>query len=169
MDLMGQLPMSALGSVADEPTQPMPGMQSSHLLTGLDDDTAAALVSVVGPGSASPLTVVQIRHLGAGFAAGRAGAGSHGPVAEPYAVFALGVPAVPELVPAIEAAFGRVAAAVAPVDSGRALLNFLGPDEDPGRWWSAETRSRLVAAKQVADPLGIIRSNRHITHEGAVR
>lgn len=162
MDLMGELPMAALGSVADEPTEPMPGMQSSHLLTDLDDDAAAALVSVVGPGSGSPLAVLQIRHLGAAFAAEHAGAGSHGPVAEPYLVFAIGVPAVPELVPAIEAAFGRVASAVAPVDTGRTLLNFLGPDEDPARCWPTETRARLAAAKQVSDPLGIVRSNRPI-------
>ena len=81
---------------------------------------------------------------------------------EPYSVLSIGVPAVPQLVPAIQAQFGRIAAAVAPVDSGRKLLNFLDADEDPALWWSPETRARLAAAKQVADPLGIIRSNRPI-------
>ena len=63
MDLMGEVPMGALGSIADEPTEPMPGMQASHLVTEIDDRTAAALVAAVGPGSGSPLTIFQIRHL----------------------------------------------------------------------------------------------------------
>ena len=48
------------------------------------------------------------------------------------------------------------------MDSGRKLLNFLDADEDPALWWSPETRARLAVAKQVADPLGIVRSNRPI-------
>jgi hypothetical protein len=162
MDLVGEVPLSALGSIADEPTDPIPGMQRSHLLDALDDDAIAALVATVGPDSGSPLTIVQIRHLGGAFAADREGRGSHGKVTEPYSVFALGVPAVPELVAPIEMFFGRLSAAVAHVASGRTLLNFLEYDEDPGTWWSSETRERLAAAKQVSDPLGTIRSNRSV-------
>ena len=29
MDLMGDVPLAELGSIADEPTEPMPGMQAS--------------------------------------------------------------------------------------------------------------------------------------------
>jgi FAD/FMN-containing dehydrogenase len=162
MDLVGEVPLSALGAIADEPTDPIPGMQRSHLLDALDDDAIAALVATVGPDSGSPLTIVQIRHLGGAFAADREGRGSHGKVTEPYSVFALGVPAVRELVAPIELFFGRLSAAVAHVASGRTLLNFLEYDEDPGTWWSSETRERLAAAKQVSDPLGTIRSNRPV-------
>jgi hypothetical protein len=51
---------------------------------------------------------------------------------------------------------------VAHVASGRTLLNFLEGTEDPGRWWSPETRSRLARAKQDSDPLQTIRSNRPV-------
>ena len=78
MDLVGEVPLSALGSIADEPTDPMPGMQRSYLLDDLDDDAITALVATVGPGSGSPLTIVQIRHFGGAFAADREGRGSHG-------------------------------------------------------------------------------------------
>ena len=162
MDLMGEVPLSAMGSIADEPTDPTPGMQRSHLLEDLDDAAIAALVATVGPGSGSPLTIVQVRHLGGAFAADREGRGSHGPVTEPYSLFALGIPAVPELVAPIEMSFGRLGAAVAHVASGRTLVNFLEFDEDPGRWWSPATRARLSAAKQVSDPLRTIRSNRPV-------
>jgi len=162
MDLVGEVPLGELGSIADEPTDPTPGMQRSCLLDALDDDAIAALVASVGPGSGSPLTVVQIRHFGGAFAADREGRGSHGKITEPYSLFALGIPAVPELVAPIERYFGRVSASVAHVASGRTVLNFLEYDEDPGKWWSRETRERLFAAKQVSDPLRTIRSNRPV-------
>ena len=85
------------------------------LLTDLDDDAIDALVAVVGADSGSPLAVVQIRHLGGAFAERPEGGGAHGPVTEPYNLFALGVPAVPELVEVIGVFFGRISAAVAHV------------------------------------------------------
>jgi hypothetical protein len=162
MDLMGEVPLGQLSSIAEEPTDPMPGMQRSALLNELDDDAITALVAAAGPGSGSPLLLVQVRHLGGAFARDVEGRGSHGPVTEPYSMFALGIPAVPELVPVIQMFFGRVSAAVAHVASGRTLLNFLEFDDDPGRWWSPATRERLAAAKQVSDPLQTIRSNRPV-------
>ncbi len=162
MDLMGEVPLAELGSIADEPTEPMPGLQRSALLTHLDDDTIDGLVAVVGADSGSPLPIVQIRHLGGAFAETAQGGGAHGPVTESYNLFALGVPAVPELVEVIGVFFGRISAAVAHVASGRTLLNFLDGTEDPGRWWSPETRARLARAKQASDPLQTIRSNRPV-------
>lgn len=162
MDSLRPVPLAQLGSIAAEPTEPMPGMQSSRLLEDLDDDTIDALTQVVGPGSGSPLPVVQIRHFGGALARTPAAAGSHGPVTEPYNLFALGVPAVPELVAVISMFFGRIHAAVAGVASGRALLNFLESGEDPSLWWSPETRARLVDVKDATDPLHTIRSNRPV-------
>ena len=163
MDNLDVVPISQVGAIAQEPTDPMPGMQRSCLLEAVDDVVIDALTSIVGAGSGCPLPIVQIRHLGGAFARNPEGAGSHGPVTEPYNLFVLGVPAVPELVPVIEMFFGRVSAAVAGVVSGRTLLNFLETGEDPGLWWSEETRTRLAAAKQVCDPLQTIRSNRPVT------
>ncbi len=162
MDLMGQVPLSQLGSVADEPTDPMPGIHRSHLLTHLDDAAIAALVATVGPGSGSPLPVVQIRHLGGAFAREVPGAGAHGPVSEPYSLFALAVPMGPEVLEVIERSFNGVSAAVAHLDSGRTLLNFQESGDDPGRWWSPATRQRLGAVKRASDPLDTIRSNRPV-------
>jgi hypothetical protein len=162
MDLVGEVPLSELGSIADEPVDPMPGMQRSTLLDELDDDALAGLVATVGPDSGSALTIVQIRHFGGAFARGREGRGAHGAITEPYNLYTLGIPAVPELVEPIQLSFDRVSASVAHVSSGRTLLNFLEHDEDPGTWWSPATRERLAAAKQVSDPLQTIRSNRPV-------
>ena len=162
MDTLVDVPIGRLGSIAAEPTDPMPGLQRSRLLDRLDDTTIEALTAVVGPGSGSPLSVVQVRHLGGAFTRTPAGAGSHGAVREPYSLFAVGVPAVPELVPLLQASLGRVSAAVAGVASGRTLLNFLEAGEDPGLWWSPDTRARLARAKELADPLDVVVSNRPV-------
>ncbi|MGA8994014.1 MAG: FAD-binding oxidoreductase [Nocardioidaceae bacterium] len=162
LDLLGDVPLARLGGVADEPTEPMPGMQRSHLLTRLDERTVDALVASVGPDTGFPLPIVQVRHLGGAFAREDREPGAHGPVTEDYTLFALGVPVAPQQEEAIRSRFDEISSAVAPVASGRTLLNFLEAGEDPGRWWASETRARLQLAKRESDPLGTIRSNRPV-------
>ena len=109
------------------------------------------------------LGLLMPTHLGGAFARTPEGAGSHGAVTEPYNVFALGVPVLPELVEVISVFFGRISAAVHHVASGRTLLNFQESGEDPGLWWDEETRSRLARAKRASDPLNTFRSNRPVS------
>lgn len=161
MDLTGDVPLAELDGIAAEPTDPTPGMEWSQLLSRLDEDTMDALVRAVGAGSGSPLPVVQVRHLGGAFTRTPDGGGAHGPVHEPYNLFLLGIPAVPELVPVIEACFERTGAAVADAASGRTLLNF-GGAHARSTWWSDADRERLVRAKGESDPLGTLRSNRPV-------
>ena len=162
MDLLGDVPLAELGGIAAEPTDPTPGMEWSRLLERLDDDAVDAIVRSIGAGSGSPLPVVQLRHLGGAFTRTSEAAGAHGPVHEPYLLFLLGIPAVPELVPAIEACFDRTGAAVADAASGRTLLNF-GGARAQSRWWSDADRARLVRAKDESDPLATLRSNRPVS------
>ena len=161
MDLMGVVPLAELGGIAAEPTDPTPGMEWSCLLDRLDDATIEALVRCLGEGSGSPLPVAQVRHLGGAFTRTPDGAGAHGPVVEPYNLFLLGIPAVPELGPVIEDCFARVGTEVRDAASGRTLLNFAGARAHVS-WWSAAERERLVRAKVDSDPLGTVRSNRPV-------
>ena len=87
--------------MAAEPTDPMPGMEHSMLLTSLDDEAIDALVAAVGDRNTCPLTIIQIRGLGGAFAEEPALGGAVRTVVEPFNVFALGIPAVPELAEAI--------------------------------------------------------------------
>ena len=161
MDLMGDVPLSALGSIADEPTDPTPALEHSWLLDRVDDELVERVAAVLDAGT--PLAAIQIRHLGGAFTDVRPDQGSHGPVPEPYSLFALGIPAVPELVDPIVATFDRLGEAVEEHTSGRTLLNFLGSHGDPARWWSEATRDRLVLAKAASDPAFVIRSNRPVS------
>jgi len=160
LDTSGPVPIATLGDVAAEPVDPTPALEHAQLLHSLDDATAAALVEQVGTRGACPITITQVRHLGGALREG--GASAFGTIEEEYLLQGIGVPAVPELVPVIEGGFAGLDSACATVSSGRAPLAFLA--ETPTvRWWTAETRARLVAAKQDLDPLGIVRSNRPVS------
>ena len=159
LDTSAPVPVARLGDVAAEPVDPTPAIEYARLLTHLDDDTADALVEAVGARGGTPLTIVQLRHLGGALREG--GTSAYGTIADEFMLQGIGIPAVPELVPVIEGGVAALDASVAGVSTGRAPLAFLGEDSTD-RWWSPETRARLVAAKDELDPLGIIRSNRPV-------
>ena len=161
LDLLGEVPLGALSTIADEPTDPTPGLEMSRLLTSIDDELVDRLEQAVGAGSASPLAIFQIRHLGGAFRQVLTGQSSFGPVPEEYSMFALVIPGPPGSEMAAEGIFARLDGITAPYASGRTLLAFLS-HESSDRWWTPATRDRLVAAKQVTDPLGTIRSNRPV-------
>jgi hypothetical protein len=165
-DSMDTVQLTELGAICAEPEEPMPAMEYSGLLTHFDEAAVEGLVRAVGPDSGSPLIVVQLRHLGGALARGTGDDGPAGGITEPYQLFELGVPMMPELVPAIQAAFARTGDALAGHLSGRTAFTFLGSDDDPTRAFSDESLRRLQETKRRVDPAGVIRSNRPVTREG---
>jgi hypothetical protein len=162
MDLMQAITPSGLDAVAAEPTEPMPGVEHSMLLTGLDDEAIDALCAAVTDPRTCPLLFVQIRGLGGAFADDSAAGGAVRPVTEPFQVFALGVPAVPELAAAIPHAFSAVDAALGRLASGRRMPNFIGEGQDDATGYDGERLARLQAIKRERDPMGVIRSNKPV-------
>ncbi len=162
LDLMGALLPSGLGGVAAEPTEPMPGIEHSMLLDGLDDEAIDFLAAVVEDPTTCPLAVVQLRGLGGAFAETAADGGAVRPVTEAFQLFALGVPAVPELAAAIPHGFAAVDAAMSKHVTGRRLPNFTGVDQDDAAGYDATTAARLRELKQARDPHGVIRSNKPV-------
>jgi hypothetical protein len=162
MDLMGPVRMADLGGIADEPVDPMPTMEHSLLLDDLSDQLIDRLTCVGGPDSGSPLAVLQIRHLGGAFRRHDDGHGVCDTLDQPYLLFALGVPVVPELAAAIATTFDRLDVAAEGHTNGRTVPNFLGSHGDLDRAWYPATRTRLAHVKSVVDPHHTIRSNRPV-------
>ncbi len=160
LDTVGHVPLSRLGEIAAEPVDPMPVMESSGLLADLDVDTVDRLLRVAGAGAELALNVVQIRHLGGALARATREDVPQGGLSEGYSFFLLGVPAVPELVPAIEGGFAAVREALAAQATERGFFNFRGSSTDATSCFSPEVAERLRAVKAAADPAGVIRSNR---------
>lgn len=161
VELLGQVPVEAVADLADEPTEPMPGLLRSTLMSDLDDATIDRLVAVIGPGTQTPLMMLQVRHLGGALQRPAHAPSAHGVVEAPYNVQALGIPAVPELVPAIHGSLQQILEAVEPLSMGRTLMNFLDHDQD-NDWWDDSTRDRLKAVKAEVDPHAIFVSNRPV-------
>lgn len=162
LDLLGEVGVEAMAELADEPTEPMPGLLRSTVIADLNDTMTERLVEVIDPGTATPLMMLQIRHLGGALSRPSRHESAHGPVDGRYNVQAIGVPAVPELVPPIMAGLQQILDAVEPHSTGRTLMNFLDHDQVNG-WWDAPTRARLQAVKRATDPHAVFVSNRPVT------
>jgi FAD/FMN-containing dehydrogenase len=162
IDMMRPITPGQLASVAAEPTEPMPAMEHSLLLTGFDDAAIDALVAVVGDPARCPLMMTQVRGLGGAFAESSATGGAVRPVAEPFQLFTMGVPAVPELAAAIPHGFAAVDAALAHVTAEHRMPNFTAAEQSDEVGYDADRLARLREIKRQRDPRGVIRSNKPV-------
>jgi FAD/FMN-containing dehydrogenase len=161
LDLMGEVGPGTLGAVAGEPTDPTPTMEHSMLLDGLGDDAIDGLVAAFAD-PARCLAMVQLRGLGGRFATPSPTGGAVRTVPEPFQLFALGIPAVPEVAARIPHGFAAVDAALAGHLTGRRMPNFTGEHEDDASGYERSTLERLRAVKRSRDPHGVIRSNKPV-------
>ena len=161
MDTIGEVPVGEVGLLAQEPDDPTPAMEGGRILHTLDDHTIWSILAVAGPETQSPLTAIGIRHLGGALGRAADGAGVTTRLDGEYLLFLLGIPAVPEIVPAIRERMSAMEAAMAPFSEGRQFFNFL-PSSDPSSAIGAEELARLREIKRRRDPLGVIRSNRPV-------
>ena len=134
-EIVRPLRPSEVGGISEEPAEAgSPTVSVARPLTSLDPAVLEGLLAVAGPGTGTPLSVVQLRHLGG----------------------AVPVPALEGPVHAgIEALLGVIRTSVSP----DALLTFLAPEDTIGDAYDAPTLDRLRAVKRAVDPGGVIRSN----------
>ena len=161
MDTMGTVDPARLGDICAEPVDPMPTLEWSSMLVDLDDAAVDALLAEVGHAAATPIMIVQVRHLGGAFARATDADGPAGAITEPYQLFALGVPIGPEIVAALESAYADLQIALGEHRSERTAFTFL-TGSDPSRAFPSEALGRLRAIKAAVDPYGVIRSNRPV-------
>ncbi|MGN9911191.1 FAD-binding oxidoreductase [Phytohabitans sp. LJ34] len=142
------MPVTELGSITAEPTDPSAGLSHAELLTTLDDAAVGALLE----SPIAPLLSVQVRHLGGAFAA--PSDSPHGPLTEPYALYLFGLPTDPAAVVA-----KRRALAGSLPTSGRKPFTFLDPEETVADAFGPEALARLRDIKRRHDPDGVFRAN----------
>jgi hypothetical protein len=163
MDTFTIMPPPQLGTVHNDPPEPVPGAGDGVLLDDLTGGAVEALVECAGPQSGTPLLSVEIRHLGG--AAGRpdpeGGALDHIPAQ--FATYAVGMAATPELKAAVQEAVGKVRGAFTECMSPNAYLNFTDmPVGDTATMFTPEAHKRLGEIKQSYDPDDVFQSNHPI-------
>jgi hypothetical protein len=158
IDTFGIVPAAALMRIHMDPEPPMPGMGDGFLVDDLDRDAVKALVEIAGPGTDSPLLMVELRQLGGALRERRPGAGALGALDGSFAFYAVGVPMGPGAAEAIESRIEAIKGAFAPWSRGKTYLNFAEKNVTIGDAIGADAFTRLAEVKASVDPEGRFRS-----------
>jgi hypothetical protein len=158
IDTFGAVPAAALMRIHMDPEPPMPGKGDGFLVDDLDGDAIKAIIELAGPGTESPLLMVELRQLGGTLRDRRPGAGALGSLDGSFAFYALGVPMGPGAGEAIESRIEAIKGALAPWSRGKTYLNFAEKSVTIGDAIGADAFTRLEQVKAAVDPDGRFRS-----------
>ncbi|MGK5685154.1 FAD-binding oxidoreductase [Actinoplanes sp. URMC 104] len=159
IDAVQTIPYAAIGMVHADPTDPMPVIEETDLLSALPAEAVDALLAVAGPQARSPQVMVELRQLGGALAAEprHPSALCHRDAA--YALILIGVP-VPPVAEAIVPHAAAVRQALAPWATGGALPNLSSGSgaERIARSYDPATLARLVSLAERYDPANVLRA-----------
>ena len=163
IDTFAVVPTTALLRLHMDPEPPMPGMGDGVLLDELDAEAVAALVGVAGPGTDSPLVMLELRQLGGTLSERKPGAGALGALDGSFALFVMGVPMGPGVAQAIESRIDSLKLAISPWSRGKPYLNFAERRVSIGDAVGRDAFARLEKIKSTIDPGGLFRSGHAFT------
>jgi FAD/FMN-containing dehydrogenase len=161
LDTLAMVPPAALGELAMDPEDPLPFMSATSLLSELPSAGIDDLVSAAGPGSGSPLTMVELRQMGGALGQRLPGAGSRASLPGKIVMLSLGVPMDEESAATIGSYLGSVERAIMPYRVGD-YPNFVEEQSDASRFFDPETWARLREVKALYDPDDLFKGNHHI-------
>ena len=162
MDTIGMVAPAGIAELHMDPREPMPYVGEGQLLGRFDEAGIDAFVAAADPGSGSALVSAEIRHLGGALARPQAGQGSLGTLDCQFMTFGVGALAFEGAGAVHYRALERIAAALAPYDTGRQYLNFTEASTDPARFYRPDVFHRLRAVKAAYDPDDLFRANHPI-------
>ncbi|HEU0023209.1 MAG TPA: FAD-binding protein [Thermoleophilaceae bacterium] len=162
VDTFGTIPATGLGTLAGDPVDPVPALGDGDLLAELPDEALDALVGVAGPGSGSPLLMVQLRPLGGALSRPSANGGATAHLDAELAVYSVGVAMDAESGAAAAAHVSKVREALRPWSAKRRYLNFVDVSAPAAQSFDEATFSRLRQVKSKYDPDGLFRANHEV-------
>ena len=121
MDTFAMVPAASLVRLHMDPEPPMPAIGDGILVGALDAEAIDAIVAAAGPGTDSPMIVVELRQLGGALRERKPDAGALGALDGSFAFFAAGAPVAPGLAEAIETRIDTLKDALAPWSHGEAV------------------------------------------------
>lgn len=162
VDLIGDMPYTAIDSVYQDPDHPVSAYERGMLLSSLDDAVIDQLMAVAGPGVQTPVMLVDIRHLGGALSRQPAIPNAVDQRDATFVLEAIGMLMGPaaETTPAATDALVASFARFSTEPGGATLVNFHGhPGDaaDRARCWKPATYARLAALKASYDPKNLLR------------
>jgi hypothetical protein len=160
VDSLRDMPFAEVGTIASEPTDPVPSWDKGTLLRGLDDAAVDVITGLVGPDATTPLAVVELRHLGGALGRDPLVPNAVGGRDAAYSLNAVGA-LLPDLREAVPSAGEELLSAVRPWGTGGTQANLLGWTTDPveiSKAWPAATYRRLSRLKAAWDPQDLFRT-----------
>jgi FAD/FMN-containing dehydrogenase len=161
MDTFAMVPPAALGDMAMDPPDPLPFVSTTALLSDLPHAGVDELVAAVGPGSGSPLAMVELRQLGGALERPSPGAGARATLPGTLSLLALGVPEDEASEATVKAFLESLDRAVRPYRTGD-YPNFVMEPTDASSFFDAATWARLRQVKALYDPDDLFKGNHHI-------
>jgi FAD/FMN-containing dehydrogenase len=161
MDSFARVAPEALGDLAMDPPDPLPFVSTTALLSDLPRIGVDGLVAVAGPGSGSPLAMVELRHMGGALARRSPGAGARATLPGSIAMLSLGVVEDDAAAATARTYLDAVDQAVAPYRAGD-YPNFVMEPTDASGFFDGETWARLREVKALYDPSDLFKGNHHI-------
>jgi len=154
-DFFAPIPPAALSHIHMDPEHPVPTRGDGMILDRLTPAAIDALVEAVGPGSGSPLLMVELRQLGGAIGVPPAEHGALAKIGGEFALFAVGIPMDADAAAAIAAYLDGLTAALDPWDAGRRYPNFTERPADAREFFPQMTLARLQAVKLAYDRDGM--------------
>jgi FAD/FMN-containing dehydrogenase len=159
IDMVGEMPYTAIDSVHQDPDHPVPFMQKGILLREFTAETADALLDVAGADKQVAVLLCDIRQLGGALRRPPAGGNACSGRDAQFSALALGMmaPPIADLVPG---AVATVIDALQPWSTGKTFVNFHGDpgdETDRARAWDDASYQRLLELAGRYDPAGLFR------------
>jgi FAD binding domain len=165
MDTFATIAPPGLAALHMDPPEPVPGGGDGMLLDDLPAPAIETLVATAGPETDSPLTSIEIRHLGGAIARPGPEHGALGAIEAPYLLFAVGPAMTPEMMAGVTARVDEVQRVLARWDGGR-FLTFTERTGETGRMFADDAYRRLCEVKAKYDSGNLIQANHEIPPAG---
>jgi FAD/FMN-containing dehydrogenase len=161
MDTFRMAAPAALGDLAMDPEDPLPFASATAQLSELPSAGVDELMAAAGPGSGSPLAMVELRPMGGALSRPSPGAGARATLPGELSLFSLGVTVDEESGAVTRQYLDAVERAALPYACGY-YPNFVEDESDASVFFDPETWQRLREVKARYDADDLFKGNHHI-------
>jgi hypothetical protein len=162
LDTFAMVPAPALVRLHQDPEEPMPFLSDTALIEDMTPSAIKTLIELAGPGSGSPLFLVELRQCGGALRRWQPSHGVAAGIDGEFVLFAGSLVFDAEMAALVQGYAARIVKAMAPWSNPGHYLNFAEYKVDTADTYGATAHNRLLAIKGRIDPDNAIHSNHEL-------